>query len=161
PAPQVAKEEPRKNEPKEEEPEKNGLKEEPKRKPLSPFDVLPDILGQGNKILKSIDDIGQAMAAMTPEEEKATGRKEHEIILRNHRTYRNPAQLDRVRRLAEPLLDKRNRKDIEYTFTLIDHRGVNAFSHVGGYLYVHKGLLDFCGQDDAQLQYVLGHEIAH
>jgi Zn-dependent protease with chaperone function len=37
---------------------------------------------------------------------------------------------------------------------------VNAFAHVGGYVYLHKGMLDFA-ESDAELQFVLAHEIAH
>lgn len=48
----------------------------------------------------------------------------------------------------------------EYTFKVINDKDVNAFSIPGGFIYVHKGLLDFV-QSDHELAGVLAHEIAH
>ena len=45
-------------------------------------------------------------------------------------------------------------------YYLIEAEEVNAFAHVGGYVYVNTGLLDIISSD-AELQFVLGHEIAH
>ena len=63
---------------------------------------------------------------------------------------------------ARPLLDTVTRKDIHYTFTVLDSDRVNAFSLPGGFVYVCRGLFDLIGSDeDYALQFVLGHEIAH
>jgi hypothetical protein len=70
--------------------------------------------------------------------------------------------LERVDKLATPILERRSRKDIEYTFTILDSEAVNAFSHPGGHIYLSRGLFPFLGEDeDAALQFVLAHEIAH
>ncbi|MFO0951203.1 MAG: M48 family metalloprotease [Isosphaeraceae bacterium] len=45
------------------------------------------------------------------------------------------------------------------TFTILESDTVNAFSHQGGHLTL--GLLRFLGEDDAALEFVVGHEIAH
>jgi predicted Zn-dependent protease len=71
-----------------------------------------------------------------------------------------PEQQLRVEQLAKPLLNLCKRKGLTYTFWLIDDKEVNAFSHLGGYIYIHKGLLDFAASD-VELEFVLGHEIAH
>jgi predicted Zn-dependent protease len=65
-----------------------------------------------------------------------------------------------VERLAQPLLDLCKRKGLTYTFFVIDDKAINAFSHLGAYIYLHKGLLDFAASD-VELQYAIGHEIAH
>lgn len=48
----------------------------------------------------------------------------------------------------------------DYTFKLVDDKDVNAFSLPGGFIYLNKGLLDFCETDD-ELAGVMAHEIAH
>ncbi|MCL6628827.1 MAG: M48 family metalloprotease [Armatimonadetes bacterium] len=48
----------------------------------------------------------------------------------------------------------------DYKFKIIDDPTVNAFSLPGGFIYVHKGLLDYV-QSDHELAGVLAHEVAH
>ena len=56
----------------------------------------------------------------------------------------------------------RSRKELDYTFTILDSEAVNAFSHPGGYIYVTRGLMDWIGEDENYvLQFVLAHEIYH
>ena len=52
------------------------------------------------------------------------------------------------------------RKAFKYTFKVVDDKDVNAYSLPGGFIYVHKGLLDFVQSDD-ELAAVLAHEVAH
>src|SRR5262249_4435125 len=49
---------------------------------------------------------------------------------------------------------------VEYRFILLDTQDVNAFSHLGGFVYVSLGLFNLVA-DDAELQFVLAHEVAH
>lgn len=68
----------------------------------------------------------------------------------------------RVEEAAEPLLDTVNRKDVRYTFTVLDSDQANAFSHPGGFIYVTRGLLEMIGEDEEDaLQFAVGHEMAH
>ncbi len=53
-----------------------------------------------------------------------------------------------------------DRKDIDYTFKVIDDDEVNAFSLPGGWVYINKGLVDRVANDD-ELAGVLGHEVGH
>jgi len=68
----------------------------------------------------------------------------------------------RIARLVEPILARRERPEINYMFTVLqtDRDDLNAFSLPGGYVYVHSALIDFV-QNDQELQFVLAHEIAH
>ena len=54
----------------------------------------------------------------------------------------------------------RPRDSDRLTIVIIASDEVNAFAHLGGYVYLHKGMLDFA-ESDAELQFVLAHEIAH
>jgi predicted Zn-dependent protease len=52
------------------------------------------------------------------------------------------------------------RKDVPYNIKILDVADVNAFSTLGGYVYVNEGTLDFVQSDD-ELAGVLGHETGH
>jgi Zn-dependent protease with chaperone function len=52
------------------------------------------------------------------------------------------------------------RKDVPYNIKILDVTDVNAFSTLGGYVYVNEGTLDFVQSDD-ELAGVLGHETGH
>jgi Zn-dependent protease with chaperone function len=52
------------------------------------------------------------------------------------------------------------RKDVPYNIKILDGADVNAFSTLGGYVYVNEGTLDFVQSDD-ELAGVLGHETGH
>jgi len=47
-----------------------------------------------------------------------------------------------------------------YTFSVVDDSGINAFSLPGGYVYIFKGLIEFC-ESDHELAAVIAHEVAH
>lgn len=52
------------------------------------------------------------------------------------------------------------RRNIVYHFRVIDSPQVNAFALPGGYIFVHRGLLETL-RDESQLAAILGHEVAH
>ncbi|HZO93797.1 MAG TPA: M48 family metalloprotease [Candidatus Baltobacteraceae bacterium] len=52
------------------------------------------------------------------------------------------------------------RKDVPYSIKILDVSDINAFSTMGGYIYVNEGTLDFVQSDD-ELAGVLGHETGH
>lgn len=72
----------------------------------------------------------------------------------------DPQVTDRVNRIGQSLVDVCDRKNITYTFKVLNTEDVNAVACPGGYIYVFKGLLDYM-PSDAELAGVLGHEIGH
>ncbi len=67
---------------------------------------------------------------------------------------------ERVNRLGQSLVQYSDRKDLNYTFKVLNSQDVNALACPGGFIYVFKGLVDFM-PSDAELAGVLGHEIGH
>lgn len=65
-----------------------------------------------------------------------------------------------VNSIGQRLVAVSGRKDLEYTFKVLNHDEVNAMAVPGGFIYVFKGLLDYMPSDD-ELAGVLGHEIGH
>ena len=66
----------------------------------------------------------------------------------------------RVRTIGERLVAVCDRKDLVYTFTVVEEQSPNAFSLPGGYVFVNRGLVSATRNDD-ELAAVLAHEIAH
>jgi predicted Zn-dependent protease len=66
----------------------------------------------------------------------------------------------KVQRIFKRLVDVSDRQDLVFSINIIDDDTVNAFSIPGGFVYIHKGLLDKLPEDD-QIAGVLAHEIAH
>lgn len=122
--------------------------------------LFGDLLSLGTSALKVVDDAGQEAFSLQPTEESQVGTEVFKKFKQNHKLYEDRPTLTRVKRLAEPLLRSLKRKDIQYSFLLIDAPQTNAFSHLGGFVYLNRGVLNFASSD-AKLQFVLGHEIGH
>jgi hypothetical protein len=102
------------------------------------------------------------LAKLKPDDELQLGADLHELIVQLNRPLDEGPYLRRVEEAAEPFRKTVVRKDITYTFTILDSDVPNAFSHPGGYVYVSRGLFDLIGEDeDYALQFAIGHEIAH
>ena len=66
----------------------------------------------------------------------------------------------RIARLMAPILEDRKRKQLQYTFHVVESKMVNAFSLAGGHVYVTTAFLhEF--PSDAALVMALGHEVGH
>jgi beta-barrel assembly-enhancing protease len=62
--------------------------------------------------------------------------------------------------LGNKVAQASRRPQIQYTFKIVNTDIVNAFSLPGGFIYVHRGLLDFV-QSESELAGVLAHEVGH
>ncbi|HVN27020.1 MAG TPA: M48 family metalloprotease [Candidatus Binataceae bacterium] len=74
--------------------------------------------------------------------------------------YNDAALAAYVSKVGDSLAAKSERKDITYTFTVLDSPIVNAMALPGGYIYITRGLLALASSE-AELAGVLGHEIGH
>ena len=53
-----------------------------------------------------------------------------------------------------------DRKDVKYSFKVLDNDEINAFACPGGFIYIYKGLMKKM-DNEAQLAAVLAHEVGH
>lgn len=65
-----------------------------------------------------------------------------------------------VKDIAENIGKKSHRPDLAYRAEIVDTPDFNAFAVPGGFVYVHRGLLERMNSID-ELASVMGHEIAH
>lgn len=98
---------------------------------------------------------------VTGAQEKAAGRKAHPQILGELGPRFEDEELQNyVNSVGQLLARTTERRDLEYTFTVVDSDTVNAFAVPGGYIYITRGLLALFS-DEAELAGVLGHELGH
>jgi predicted Zn-dependent protease len=65
-----------------------------------------------------------------------------------------------VNEISNKLWAQTARKDVPYSIKILDESDINAFSTMGGYIYINEGTLDFVQSDD-ELAGVIGHETGH
>lgn len=88
------------------------------------------------------------------------GREMHEQILQEMPIVQNKKLTDYVDQVGRKLLEASHIEKPQFTFTVIDDETINAFALPGGYIYVHRGLINYLNSE-AQLAAVMAHEIAH
>jgi len=105
--------------------------------------------------------------ALTPEQVKKVANAEFANLLdefgpdiANHRNpiYKRVVQVSN--RLLQGNKDLRPIYDKNWTVTVVDQPVKNAFVLPSGNIFVFKGMLDMCENDD-QLAVIIGHEMAH
>ena len=62
--------------------------------------------------------------------------------------------------IGQLLANTAERRDLKFTFTVLDSEIINAFATPGGYVYVTRGLMALA-DNEAQFAGVLAHEIGH
>lgn len=102
---------------------------------------------------------GQSFA-MSEEKEIEIGRKMHAEILSKTPRYADEELQAYVNDLGQLLASHSERPHLEWHFTVLDSKDINAFATPGGYVYLNSGLMTYL-QSEAQLAGVLGHEIGH
>jgi predicted Zn-dependent protease len=108
----------------------------------------------------TIPGLGIELPHLTDEEEIEIGREAAAEFETENRLSRDPALVQRVEQIGSALVPHSQRRNIEYTFKVVDTVEVNAFALPGGYIYVTRGMVEFVEQDH-ELAGVIGHEIAH
>ncbi|MEY4064341.1 MAG: hypothetical protein RIR26_549, partial [Pseudomonadota bacterium] len=76
------------------------------------------------------------------------------------KTIENHPAAGYIRRIGNQLISTSLRNDVTYTFQLVQDDSINAFASMGGYVYVHTGLLK-AAENEAQVASVMAHEMAH
>lgn len=74
--------------------------------------------------------------------------------------YRDRQLSNYVNRIGRRLVAVSDRPQLPYTFEIVDNPQVNAFATMGGFIYLHTGLLT-TASNEAELASVIAHEIGH
>jgi predicted Zn-dependent protease len=89
------------------------------------------------------------------------GKKAYDEMSAAYGVYKEDAALTAyVDRVGQALAKNVVRKDVHYTFTILDDDEIDAFALPGGYICITRGALNFANSE-AELAAILGHEIGH
>ena len=100
------------------------------------------------------------------------GRKAAREVEQDCKLVEDPAVQERVKTIGEAVAKVANSLEVEstygtgritpfkYTIKVLDEKEINAFALPGGYIYIHKALLDYV-ESDHELAGVIAHEMAH
>jgi predicted Zn-dependent protease len=98
--------------------------------------------------------------ALSTANEVAIGRSYDQQIVETSVIETDPLLNAWVQSVSSKLWAQTARKDVPYNVKIVGDTSINAFSTLGGYVYVNSGLLDFVQSDD-ELAAVIGHETGH
>ncbi len=126
---------------------------------------------QHTLLTDSVKDIGSEVdrqlrrgTALSAAEERKIGDKyidKIEKVLKG-RLVRSGRIVRYLEAVAAPMLEWVERKDVKYSFYLLEDTEVsNALALPGGHVVMTRPMLDSTPRNEAQLAAILGHEIAH
>lgn len=113
-------------------------------------------------IVKTSQAVRQTFADITEEEEYYIGRSVAALILARYPVYENDALTRYVNTVGQAVVFSSNRPETYagYHFLILDTEEVNAMAAPGGFIFVSKGLLERC-QNEEMLAAILAHEVGH
>lgn len=102
-----------------------------------------------------------AQAAMISESQEIDmGKGMHKEVLKQFPAVPDTKLQEEVNRIGKEMAAVSSRPNLPWTYTVIKDPDINAFSTMGGFVYVNQGLMDFTSDED-ELAFVLGHETGH
>jgi beta-barrel assembly-enhancing protease len=114
--------------------------------------TLLDLIRKGIPIIQAL--------SINEQQEIAFGAQTNEQIVRQMRMSQNPEVNAYINNIGQRLARSSARPNLKYTFQVVEDNAINAFATMGGYVYIHTGLMK-ASDNEAQLASVIGHEIGH
>lgn len=109
-------------------------------------------------VLRDADQVPLHLTRLSDEQEVAVGQQLADAV--PFPIVQNPSLQNYVGDVAQPLLANIERKNIRYEFRVVQSTESNAFALPGGHVYITDELLKHL-RSEAELAFILGHEIAH
>lgn len=113
-------------------------------------------------LVKTTKALRKSFAEITEEEEYYIGRTVSALILSRYPVYKNDALTRYVNTVGHSVAVYSDRPETYagYHFLILDSEEVNALSAPGGFIFITKGLLERCGNEE-MLAAILAHEVGH
>ncbi|MDG4475074.1 M48 family metallopeptidase [Thiovibrio frasassiensis] len=117
---------------------------------------------QVGAIKKSAQAMGKAFTDITPEQEYYVGRAVGATLLGRYQPRTEANSVQYLNLVGDSLAAVSDMPETYggYHFVLLEDEGINAFAAPGGLIFISRGMLRCC-QDEDTLAAVLAHEIAH
>jgi beta-barrel assembly-enhancing protease len=114
--------------------------------------TLLDLIRRGIPIIQAL--------SINEQQEIALGAQTNQQIVRQMKMSQNPEINAYINNIGQRLARSSARPNLKYTFQVVEDNAINAFATMGGYVYIHTGLMK-ASDNEAQLASVIGHEIGH
>ncbi len=113
-------------------------------------------------LVKTTKALRKSFAEITEEEEYYIGRTVSALILSKYPVYKNDALTRYINTVGSSVAIYSDRPETYagYHFLILDSEEVNALSAPGGFIFITRGLLKRC-KDEEMLAAILAHEIGH
>jgi predicted Zn-dependent protease len=115
-----------------------------------------------DSIIKTSEAVRSTFSEITEQEEYYIGRAVAALILSKYKIYDNGGLTNYVNVLGKAISYSSDRPETYggYHFLILDSDEVNALAAPGGFVFVTKGLIMRC-KDEEMLASILAHEIGH
>ena len=123
---------------------------------------IGDVVVDTKAIAKETQVVTKSFEDITPQQEYYIGRTVGAMILEKYPPYNNPAADGYVNVMGQMLAQASDCPETYggYHFLIQDSDEINAFAAPGGFIFLTRGMLRCCPQEDA-VAAVLAHEIGH
>jgi beta-barrel assembly-enhancing protease len=112
-----------------------------------------DIIQGGMQIIQ--------LSNVSTEQEISLGQEiNQQLINSDIKLYKDPVVNAYVDKIGQRLARTSTRPTLPFKFQIVEDDAINAFATMGGFVYVHTGLLKTAA-NEAELASVIGHEIGH
>lgn len=117
---------------------------------------------QGQSIKKSTAAVSKSMEDFTPEQEYYIGRTVGALVLAKYKALPDKKANSYLNLLGQTLAQVSDTPELfgGYHFLVLDSDDINAFATPGGHIFITRGLIRCCRNEDA-LAAVVAHEIGH
>jgi predicted Zn-dependent protease len=102
----------------------------------------------------------KSIVIIPTESEVEIGKEVVRDVESKERVLNDPQVQNYVSDVGRRVANVCDRKDVKYSFKVLDNNEINAFACPGGYIYIYKGLMKQM-DNEAQLAAVLAHEVGH
>ena len=102
----------------------------------------------------------QPASALSTSSEVQLGRDTDRQVQEAFTIVTDPLENQWVNEISKKLWAQVVRKDVPYSIKVLDDPNVNAFTTLGGFIYINEGTLDFAQSTD-ELAAVIAHETGH
>ena len=113
-------------------------------------------------IVKTSQAVSATFSQITEEQEYYIGRSVAALILAQYPAYDNTALNTYINTMGQAIAYSSTRPEIYagYHFLVLDTEEVNALSAPGGFIFISKGLIRRC-KNEEMLASILAHEVGH
>jgi len=120
--------------------------------PAQSFSFL-DLLFRGVQVFQ--------LSNLSDAEEVQLGKQINEQLVNGQVRLSQNRQLNRyVDQIGQRIVPQTDRPNLPYTFQVVEDDSINAFATMGGFVYIHTGLMA-TAENEAELASVVAHEIGH